>query len=77
MCAICILLDKSFPKPRELARAYGEVAREGLEDQRHHFQIEAKMDKKIEEQNMTPAQLQEYIKDYNDEVQRLGSWEPK
>lgn len=70
MCAICNLLDQTFPPPKALARAYFEATLSGVPE-RHPAEVEAKMDELIQDQGLTSTELEAYATEYNEEIKRL------
>lgn len=78
MCAICALLDKSFPSAKQLAKTYVEVANAGVDDKDHYLVLEAKMEDRLNEQNMSAEELAAYRAEYFQEYNRLGAdWNAK
>lgn len=53
MCAICKLLDTSFPTPKQLARTYIEVLDANGIEQSHYEDLEAKMFDSLATQGMS------------------------
>lgn len=70
MCSICNLLNKSFPKPKTLARAYIEVLGSGVL-QGHPEEIEERMEEALQEQNLSEDEFNAYIAEYQKELDRL------
>jgi hypothetical protein len=71
MCFICIQLDKSFPSPKQLAKAYFETTLTGVDSPQHYELLEERMNEHIKKQQMSYEALNAYHKEFQEEYERL------
>jgi hypothetical protein len=72
MCFICTLLDKSFPEPKQLAKAYFETTLTGVDTKDHYETVEAKMEEHINAKQMSQKEVEAYHAEFKAEYYRLN-----